>query len=104
MSPSVSPSTLPLTLLLFRVLAIAEACSWAGLLTGMFFKYVVVGNELGVTVFGPIHGALFLAYGGAVLAAARQEGWRAGRIVLGLACAVPPFTTVWFERRVMRSR
>jgi integral membrane protein len=85
----------------FRVLAIAEACSWAGLLVGMFFKYIVVGNEIGVTVFGPVHGALFVAYCVAVLVVARQIGWRPGTAVLGLVCAVPPFTTVWFERRMI---
>jgi hypothetical protein len=29
----------------FRLAAIAEACSWAGLLVGMFFKYVVVHDS-----------------------------------------------------------
>ena len=43
----------------FRLAAIAEACSWAGLLVGMFFKYVVVGDDIGVKIFGPVHGALF---------------------------------------------
>lgn len=43
----------------FRAVAIAEAVSWVGLLIGMFFKYVVVGDDIGVTIFGPIHGAIF---------------------------------------------
>ena len=47
---------------LFRIAAVAEAVSWTGLLIGMVFKYLVVFNEIGVTVFGPIHGALFLVY------------------------------------------
>ena len=46
----------------FRVVAIAEAISWAALLIGMFFKYVVVENEVGVQIFGPIHGAIFVLY------------------------------------------
>ncbi len=37
---------------LFSIVAIAEACSWTGLLIGMFFKYVVVGTEIGVKIFG----------------------------------------------------
>ncbi|GLW06909.1 hypothetical protein Misp01_20390 [Microtetraspora sp. NBRC 13810] len=92
---------LPKTLQLFRFAAIAEAFSWAGLLVGMFFKYVVVGNEIGVQIFGPIHGGLFVVYVVAVFAAARAAGWGAGVVVLGLACAVPPFTSVWFERRMI---
>ena len=46
----------------FRVVAVAEACSWAGLLVGMLFKYLIVGNEIGVQVFGPIHGGVFIAF------------------------------------------
>ncbi|TMR25011.1 DUF3817 domain-containing protein [Nonomuraea turkmeniaca] len=84
----------------FRVVAVAEACSWAGLLVGMFFKYVIATGELGVKVFGPIHGALFLLYAAGVILSAREAGWSRGAVVLGLACAVPPFTSVWFERRM----
>lgn len=47
----------------FRTVALLEAVSWAGLLTGMFFKYVPdPGNEIGVKVFGWIHGIIFIAY------------------------------------------
>ncbi|WP_219510679.1 DUF3817 domain-containing protein [Nonomuraea ceibae] len=84
----------------FRIVAVAEACSWAGLLVGMFFKYVTETGELGVKVFGPIHGALFVLYGLGVILSAREAGWSRGTIVLGLACAVPPFTSIWFERRM----
>ncbi|MFD0478452.1 DUF3817 domain-containing protein [Nonomuraea thailandensis] len=84
----------------FRVLAVAEACSWAGLLVGMFFKYVTETGELGVKIFGPIHGALFVLYAAGVLLSAREAGWSRGAVVLGLACAVPPFTSLWFERRM----
>ncbi|MGC5014116.1 DUF3817 domain-containing protein [Streptosporangium sp. DT93] len=84
----------------FRVLAVAEACSWAGLLAGMFFKYVAATGDLGVKVFGPVHGALFVLYGAGVVLSAREAGWKWGTVALGLACAVPPFTSVWFERRM----
>ncbi len=83
----------------FRAVAIAEACSWAGLLIGMVFKYLVVGNEIGVQVFGPIHGALFLAYLVVAVLTARTFGWRRGTTLLALACSIPPFATLWFERR-----
>ncbi|RVX41555.1 integral membrane protein [Nonomuraea polychroma] len=87
---------------LFRLVAIAEALSWAGLLVGMFFKYILVTGELGVKIFGPVHGGLFLLYVAAVISAARTHGWSRGTIVLGLACGVPPFASVWFERRMSR--
>ncbi len=86
----------------FRVAAIAEACSWAGLLVGMFFKYVVVGNEIGVKIFGPIHGMLFLAYLVAVTLAALSNGWSRKRLIYGLLASIPPLFTLWFERVVTR--
>ncbi|MGH8827006.1 MAG: DUF3817 domain-containing protein [Jiangellaceae bacterium] len=86
----------------FRVAALAEACSWAALLVGMFFKYVVVHDEIGVQIFGPVHGAMFIAYVGTVLLAWRTERWTVATAVLGLVSAVPPFMTVWFERRMVR--
>jgi integral membrane protein len=83
---------------LFAAVAIAEAVSWAALLTGMLFKYVVVGNEIGVQIAGPIHGALFVAYLAVAVLLARQAGWRWWIAVLALLCAVPPFATLIFER------
>ena len=88
---------------LFRAVAIAEACSWLGLLIGMLFKYVVVGNEIGVQIFGPIHGALFVAYLITTVLAARLLAWPTSTTVLALVCSVPPLATLWFERRVRRA-
>jgi integral membrane protein len=87
---------------LFRRLALAEAVTWALLLTGMFLKYVTRTTELGVQVFGPVHGVAFIAYVVTAVAVAHDQRWRAGTTLLALASAVPPFTTVWFERRVTR--
>lgn len=87
---------------LFVVTAIAEACSWAGLLAGMAVKYGPPGNELGVQIFGPIHGALFAAYGLLTLAVAWVHRWRVPVTVLALVCAVPPFATLAFERWARR--
>ncbi len=95
----VSPST---AALVFRVVAIAEACSWAGLLIGMFFKYVVVFDDLGVKVFGPIHGALFVAYVIVTLVVARTFDWRLPTTLVALAASIPPLATLWFERRARR--
>lgn len=86
------------TVTLFRIAAVAEAISWAGLLVGMFLKRVVEVTELGVTIFGPVHGALFLAYCFAVLLARGDQGWGRRTTVLALLASIPPLTTVWFER------
>ena len=86
----------------FRTVAIAEACSWTGLLVGMVFKYLVVLDDLGVRVFGPVHGALFVAYVVITLATARTFRWGAGTTLVGLLASIPPLATVWFERRATR--
>lgn len=88
----------------FRVTAVAEACSWFGLLVGMLFKYVVVHDPVGVKVFGPIHGGLFVAYLVSLVWLARRERWSPVRLLVGAAAAVPPFTSVVFERWVARRR
>jgi integral membrane protein len=87
----------------FRIVAVAEACSWAGLLVGMLFKWILRVSEIGVTVFGPIHGALFVAYVVIALLAARTFRWSVSTTLVALAVSIPPMATLWFERRARRS-
>ena len=82
---------------LFRLVAFAEAVSWAGLLAGMYVKYLTDAGDLGVKVFGPIHGGVFVAYGLLTLLVARARRWSWATLLLGLAAAVPPFATAAFE-------
>lgn len=81
----------------FRVVAFAEAVSWAGLLVGMYVKYVPETSELGVKIFGPIHGGIFVAYLLVCLAARSTFGWSARTTFWALVSAVPPFATAVFE-------
>ena len=101
MTRTTASTRLPLATI-FRTVAIAEACSWTGLLIGMVFKYLVVFDDLGVTIFGPVHGALFVAYVLVTLVAARAFRWSVPTTILGLAASIPPLTTLWFERSVYR--
>jgi integral membrane protein len=87
---------------LFRLVARAEAVTWALLLVGMFLKYVTGTTELGVSVFGMAHGVVFVAYVVVVAAVAIDQRWPVGRVALGLVAAVPPFLTLWFERHAER--
>ena len=87
----------------FRVVAVAEALSWAGLLAGMYVKHVLGTSEAGVQFFGPVHGAVFLAYVAVAVLAARVLRWSPGTTLLALAAAVPPLVTVWFERWATRT-
>jgi integral membrane protein len=82
---------------LFRTVAVAEAVSWAGLLVGMLLKHVLDVTEVGVQVFGPIHGAVFVAYLVSVLLVRRPLRWSLPTVLLAGAASVPPFATLAFE-------
>lgn len=82
---------------LFAVIAVVEAVTWTGLLVGMFLKYVTQTTELGVFVFGRLHGAAFVLYVivTAVAAIRLRWGWKAA-ILAGVA-AIPPLATLPLE-------
>lgn len=93
------------TALVFRVVAAFEAFTWVGLLIGMGVKYLGSGNEIGVQIFGPLHGGAFVAYGVVALAAALRFRWGLGATLLTLAASVPPLTTLladWWLHRTGR--
>ena len=90
----------PLTL--FRRLAFAEAVTWALLLIGMFLKYVTGTTELGVRIFGMAHGVVFIAYCLTAVFVGVNQRWSFRTLALALVSAVPPFMTVWFDRRAER--
>ena len=83
---------------LFRRLAVTEAITWALLLAGMFLKYVTETTELGVQIFGMVHGVAFVAFCVTTVVVAVDQRWSLRRTLAGLACAVPPFATVPFDR------
>ena len=87
----------------FRIVAVAEALSWVGLLIGMYVKYVPETTELGVKIFGPIHGGVFVAYVVVALLAARVLRWSPGTTLLALVASIPPLATLWFERWAART-
>ena len=84
----------------FRALAVTEAITWICLLAGMFVKYVVGTTDVGVQVAGPVHGVAFIGYCLVTVVVATDQQWSRGRTLLGLASAVPPLMTVWFDRHV----
>ncbi|RFU23111.1 DUF3817 domain-containing protein [Geodermatophilus marinus] len=91
------------TALAFRAVALAEACSWVGLLFGMFVKWVLGTSERGVQIFGPIHGGIFIAYVVLAVVAARVLRWEPRTTLLALAASVPPLATLWFDRWATRT-
>jgi integral membrane protein len=88
---------------LFVAVAITEAVSWLGLLIGMYFKYLTDAGELGVKVFGPLHGGIFVLYVALALVVARAQRWSLWTTALALICSVPPFATLAFEQWVTRT-
>ncbi|MEV0340891.1 DUF3817 domain-containing protein [Nocardia sp. NPDC050713] len=88
----------------FRFFAVLEALSWLGLLVGMAFKYIPdPGNEIGVKIFGPVHGTIFILFVLTALLAARELGWNWKTTVLALLSSIPPFFTVIFEVWAVRT-
>lgn len=88
--------------LLFRAVALAEACSWLLLLGGMFVKYVG-DSERGVQMFGPVHGGVFVLYLVVTVVAWRVLRWDLWTAFLALAASVPPLATIWFDRWATRT-
>ncbi|MFC9356617.1 DUF3817 domain-containing protein [Rhodococcus sp. NPDC057014] len=88
----------------FRFVAILEAFTWLGLLIGMAFKYLPAdGNEIGVKIFGPIHGGVFVLYLLVSLWTARKLSWNLVTVFWALVASVPPFGTVVFELWAVRT-
>ncbi|WP_249124209.1 DUF3817 domain-containing protein [Saccharopolyspora erythraea] len=85
----------------FRLVAVAEAVSWAALLLAMAAKYGL-GQPLGVTVAGWVHGVVFTAYVVTCLVVFSPLRWRFRVLVLALVASVPPLASVWFERWARR--
>ena len=88
---------------LYRRIAVAEVVTWALLLLGMFLKYVTRTTDLAVSVVGLVHGVVFIAFCLVTLLLWVNQRWTVREGVLGLLSAVPPFLTVWWERRLERS-
>jgi integral membrane protein len=86
----------------FRVAALLEALSWAGLLIGMYCKYGAMNNPIGVKIMGPVHGVLFVIYCIAAVRLAREARWSLAVTALALLASVPPFTTWLFERWIIK--
>lgn len=81
----------------FRLIALAEALSWAGLLVGMYFKYLgSPRTEIGVKVFGPIHGGIFVAFVIAAILVGLARKWDILAWVLALLASIVPLGSVIF--------
>ncbi len=87
-----------------RWVALLEATSFLALLIASVVKRTD-GGEMGVTILGPVHGALFLAYVGLAIWVRGQEGWSIPTLIWVLIGAVVPFggyVVDWWLAKQMR--
>ncbi|AGB24863.1 integral membrane protein [Mycobacterium sp. JS623] len=81
----------------FRLVALAEAVSWVGLLVGMYFKYLgTPRTEIGVKVFGMAHGLVFIAFVVTGLLVGIAYKWAARTWLLALLASIVPLASVIF--------
>lgn len=81
----------------FRLIAMAEAVSWVGLLVGMYFKYLgSPRTEIGVKIFGMAHGLVFVAFVVAGILAGIALRWTVGTWLLASLAGVVPLCSVIF--------
>ncbi len=92
---------------LFAIVALIEAATWAGLLLGMVLKYGTDTTDLGVRLFGRLHGAAFLVYLVVAFIAGARLRWPKWALLLAVLAAVPPLATLplerWYRRRGLLS-
>jgi integral membrane protein len=81
----------------FRIVALLEAVSWVGLLTGMYFKYLgTPRTEVGVKVFGMAHGLIFVGFVVVALLAGIAFKWSLGTWALVVLASIVPLASVIF--------
>lgn len=88
---------------IFTIAARIEAMTWAGLLIGMYFKYGLELTEIGVWLFGRLHGAAFIMYFFVAIITAIRLRWPWWCALLAVLAAIPPLVTfpleLWFRKR-----
>lgn len=81
----------------FRLVALLEAVSWVGLLTGMYFKYLgTPRTEIGVKIFGMAHGLIFVGFVVVGLLAGIAFKWALGTWALAVLASIVPLASVIF--------
>jgi integral membrane protein len=87
---------------LFRRVAVAEAITWALLLSGMVLKYGTHTTDVAVKVFGMIHGIVFISYVVTTVTVWVDQKWTVRRGIGALLASIPPFVTIVVELLAVR--
>lgn len=80
----------------YRIVAVAEAVTWTGLIAGMVLKYGF-DMPLAVLVTGSVHGLVFIVYALTAGFVGVNQRWSTGRIAFAVATAVIPYATIPFD-------
>ncbi|MFB9068834.1 DUF3817 domain-containing protein [Pseudofulvimonas gallinarii] len=79
---------------IFSAVALIEAITWAGLLVGLYLKYGSGTTDLGVQIFGWLHGGAFLLYLATAFIAGARLRWPMWALLLAVLAAIPPLLTL----------
>ncbi len=100
--PSVRSRTDTIMRIVFRSLAVLEAFTWAGLLISMLIKYPLAGSPIGVSIFGWLHGLVWVLFVIIALTAGIWFRWSWWVTLIGVLVSILPFATIpfdiWMER------
>lgn len=81
-----------------RRISVIEAISYLALLVATVLKNTG-GDEIGVTILGPIHGVLYLVFVAMIVWQRNNLGWDVIQTVLALFIGALPFGGFWLERK-----
>ncbi|RAH16173.1 MAG: DUF3817 domain-containing protein [Methanobacteriota archaeon] len=88
----------------FNSVGIVETCSTAILyFIAMPYKYIG-GNEILVTVIGPIHGLLWTLYIGLLGFGWWNNNWNRRALIYGFILSLFPGGPIWLEKRLQEER
>ena len=87
---------------LYFVLAIAEACTWTLLITGLIVRATAGIEPIVLTAIGSLHGFVFISYGATAILVAINQRWHPLVAILAVVTAIVPYATIPFD--VVQSR
>jgi integral membrane protein len=85
----------------FRLVAILEAVSFLLLLAATLVHRGFDGPDA-VSVLGPIHGFLFLAYVMLALLIREDQGWSVGQLIIVIVLSALPFGALYVHNKMVR--
>jgi integral membrane protein len=87
---------------LYFILAIAEACTWTLLLSGLMVRAIWGIDPFALFVIGGLHGFVFISYGATAILVAINQRWHFAVGLLAVVTAILPYATIPFD--IVQSR